>query len=341
MPDFDDEQPKSPLTTPEPSKPSSPKPMGRKTSTPKTPQPPKPAQKLPKPPKVAKTFRFTPMIDIELLKLVLDQQPFAAGYGRIRDKWQAVTDALKVSLTRTGEALPRVRDLIQNLPETTVRRRFDTLIDSFKKKEMDSLRASGTDEQCAERERLLIEILEMIEVHELEKAEAQKKEGKGKAIVMAAAAVKTGGKRKNANEGDMENGDDESSDIDMESKDGWLPASSSSRRKRQRSDISTTSSTAAILLKYFEQQDKLKIADHAFEERKLLMEERRLYLAEKKFEEMKAERLYKEEKERADRKEREEKDRAERKAREEKDQRLMESQNALIQTLLSLIAKKV
>ncbi|KAI8846457.1 hypothetical protein BC829DRAFT_479745 [Chytridium lagenaria] len=198
---------------------------------------------------------------------------------------------------------------------------------------MDSLRASGTDEEFEERERLLTDILEMMEFHELEKAEktekekaeAQKKEEKGKAIVMAAAAglVKTGGKRKNVNEGETENGDKESSDIDMESKDGWLPgetASSSSRRKRQRSDInSATSSTAAILLKYFEQKDTRKIADYSLEERKLGMEEKKLNLEEKKLEEMKAERLYKEEKDRADRIAREEKDRADRTEREEKD----------------------
>ncbi|KAI8846190.1 hypothetical protein BC829DRAFT_445467 [Chytridium lagenaria] len=309
MPDVDDEEPKSPQTTPQTSKESSPKPTGRKTSTPKIPKPSKPAQKLPKTPK--------------LLKLVLDQQPFAAGYGKIKDKWQAVTNALKDSLTGQGK-------------------HFQECGTSFKICQK-QLFGVGTDEEFEERERLLTDILEMMEFHELEKAEktekekaeAQKKEEKGKAIVMAAAAglVKTGGKRKN-------------------SKDGWLPgetASSSSRRKRQRSDInSATSSTAAILLKYFEQKDTRKIADYSLEERKLGMEEKKLNLEEKKLEEMKAERLYKEEKDRADRiereekdradrTEREEKDRADRKEREEKDRRFMESQTALIQGLLSLI----
>ncbi|KAI8840887.1 hypothetical protein BC829DRAFT_420724 [Chytridium lagenaria] len=289
-----------------------------------------------------KSFRFNPSIDVELLKLVLDLQPFAAGYGKVKDKWQAVADGLRAIVTDFGENYKP-----DSLNPAAARRRFDTLVDSFKKEEMDSLRASGTDEEYEERERLLTDILEMMEFHELEKAEknekeraeAQKKEARGEAIVRAASMglVKTSGKGKRGNNGDTEMGGDALSDVEGESKDGQPTtesAAGSSRKKQRRSDLENTS-TATVLLKWFEDKESRKIVDHAMHEQKMVMEEKklgleekRLGLEEKKLEELKAERIFKEEKEREYRKEREEKDR-----------RLMESQNVLIQSLLNLVAK--
>ncbi|KAI8830976.1 hypothetical protein BC829DRAFT_423334 [Chytridium lagenaria] len=204
----------SPQNSPLNSAQSSPKPISNKATTSKGSTASKTSQKSTRTSgKSLKNFRFNPSIDVELLKLVLDLQPFAAGYGKVKDKWQAVADGLRAIVTDFGENYKQ-----DSLNPAAARRRFDTLVDSFKKEEMDSLRASGTDEEYEEKERLLTDILEMMEFHDLEKAEknekeraeAQKKEARGEAIVRAASMglVKTSGKGKRGNNGDTEMGGD-------------------------------------------------------------------------------------------------------------------------------------
>ncbi|KAI8853393.1 hypothetical protein BC829DRAFT_440077 [Chytridium lagenaria] len=208
----------SPLKSPQ----RSPKPISNKATTSKGSNSSKTSQKpIRTSGKSLKSLCLNPSINVELLKLVLDLTPFAAGYT----KWQAVVDGLRAVVTDFGENHKQ-----DSLNSAMALCWFDTLVDFFKKEEVYSLRASGTDKEYKKSEQLSTKILEvmgvdpfaklipycLMEFHELktaeknekERAEAQNKEAKGEAIVRAASMglVKTSGKGKRGNSGDTEKG---------------------------------------------------------------------------------------------------------------------------------------
>ncbi|DBA00433.1 TPA: hypothetical protein N0F65_012964, partial [Lagenidium giganteum] len=69
-----------------------------------------------------RAFRFKPNHDIALLKEAVSLQPWAAGHGK------------------------------------TVKRRFDTLVETARRDDLESLRASGTVEEYEERKQLLTDV---------------------------------------------------------------------------------------------------------------------------------------------------------------------------------------
>jgi hypothetical protein len=92
-------------------------------------------------------FRFNPVRDILLLREVIGQRPFAAGYGQAGRVWESITRNLN-----TG-----------GMPVTlsTVQGRCALLKRAFRKQQMEQLRRSGTEEECSEREQLLQDLIEM------------------------------------------------------------------------------------------------------------------------------------------------------------------------------------
>ncbi|KAI9982634.1 hypothetical protein PInf_008606 [Phytophthora infestans] len=90
-----------------------------------------------------KAFRFVPSSDIMLLKEVLKHRLWAASHGETLAAWTSVTTRLKaalISCTADGKAR---------------RRRFNALLQVFRRDELESLRASGSAEVYEECEQLL------------------------------------------------------------------------------------------------------------------------------------------------------------------------------------------
>ncbi|ETI33973.1 hypothetical protein L915_18835 [Phytophthora nicotianae] len=87
-------------------------------------------------------FRFLSSSDVFLLKEVAAHTPWAAAHGETNTAWTNVANGLKNAMsasTADGKAC---------------RRRFTALLDTFRRVEMESLRASGTAEEYREREQL-------------------------------------------------------------------------------------------------------------------------------------------------------------------------------------------
>ncbi|EEY57461.1 uncharacterized protein PITG_00010 [Phytophthora infestans T30-4] len=102
-----------------------------------------------------KAFRFLPSSDVILLKEVIKHTPWAAGHGKTEAAWGKVASGIKAALplcTADGKAC---------------RRRFYTLMEVFKREELESLRASGTTEDYEEREQLLTDCFELQTISQL------------------------------------------------------------------------------------------------------------------------------------------------------------------------------
>ncbi|KAG9409833.1 hypothetical protein AC1031_020139 [Aphanomyces cochlioides] len=101
-------------------------------------------------------YRFKAASDIDLLKEVMLIQPFAAAYGQTKSCWEEFSDNLCAiyGSVLTGQGC---------------RKRFDDLMAAFKEQSTASLRASGTDEEYLERDQLLQDLSDMIDVILLEK----------------------------------------------------------------------------------------------------------------------------------------------------------------------------
>ncbi|KAJ3117156.1 hypothetical protein HDU96_007819 [Phlyctochytrium bullatum] len=239
-------------------------------------QPPKPAGKIDGAEKkgkkakqgtTAKTFRFTPASDIALLKIVTYTQPWAAGHGKKASVWSSITDTLQ-------EALKADQPLVEKVKSTAVQRRFEHLVTCFKQEEMESLKASGTEEEYGEREALLSGIVEMMrdyeeekkEKTEKEKAETLKKEQTGEKIMRAAAAGQVKAKR-----GSLDGTEKSASAAALEDEgdDGQT-----STRKRRKSASRSEASTGEVLRDYLEMQETRKVVDHSLQERQLSLQER-------------------------------------------------------------------
>ncbi|XP_013389278.1 uncharacterized protein LOC106157998 isoform X1 [Lingula anatina] len=122
--------------------------------------------------------RFTPKDDLMLLREVITLNPFAGG----RAKWEEVVTNLNVcshSSFNIKSCQARVR----------------TLKLAFQEKTMQSLKASGTDEELTERESLLQELLYLLEENaatensEKEKKKREEKENVDKGLKVREAAM--------------------------------------------------------------------------------------------------------------------------------------------------------
>ncbi|KAG3142027.1 hypothetical protein PI126_g15238 [Phytophthora idaei] len=100
-------------------------------------------------PKRKKAFRFLPSGDVFLLKEVAVHTPWAAAHGETNMTWTNVANGLK-------KATPS-----SMADSKACRRRFTVPLDTFRREEMESLRASGTAEEYSEREQLLMGCLEL------------------------------------------------------------------------------------------------------------------------------------------------------------------------------------
>ncbi|KAG9397930.1 hypothetical protein AC1031_016348 [Aphanomyces cochlioides] len=95
-------------------------------------------------------FRFKASTDVDLLREVMRIQPFAAEYGQTGRRWEQ----LSVCMCEIhGEGA---------VTAYSCRRRFEDLVENFKNETMNSLRASGTDEEYTEREQLLQDIVDLV-----------------------------------------------------------------------------------------------------------------------------------------------------------------------------------
>ncbi|GMF12415.1 unnamed protein product [Phytophthora lilii] len=104
--------------------------------------------------KRTKAFRFLPSSDIMLLKEPLKHRPWAASHGETQAAWTSVATGLKaalISCTADGKAC---------------RRRFNALLEVFRRNELDSLRASGSAEDYEEREQLLTDCMTLVSLSE-------------------------------------------------------------------------------------------------------------------------------------------------------------------------------
>ncbi|GMF49375.1 unnamed protein product [Phytophthora fragariaefolia] len=90
-----------------------------------------------------KAFRYPPSSDVIMLIEALKHAPWAAAHGETQSAWVSVTGGVKTAIpTCTADA-------------RACRRRFSTLVEVFKREELESLRASGAAEDYEEREQLL------------------------------------------------------------------------------------------------------------------------------------------------------------------------------------------
>ncbi|OQR85759.1 hypothetical protein ACHHYP_20550 [Achlya hypogyna] len=94
-------------------------------------------------------FRFRVVHDVELLQEVANIEPYDAPHGEAKARWSKVAENL-CSIHGAGV-----------LTSSGCRVRFNDLIDAFKSQQMESLRASGTDEEYETREQLLQDISDL------------------------------------------------------------------------------------------------------------------------------------------------------------------------------------
>ncbi|ETI40962.1 hypothetical protein F443_13759 [Phytophthora nicotianae P1569] len=139
------------------------------------------------------------------------------------------------------------------------RRRFYTLMDVFKREELESLRASGAAEDYEEREQLLTDCFELTERHAQQKADKTEKKRDAERREAASADIV-----RSAMEG-MRNKRALSSDTDL--------ATPPSTKKKKRSGTDA-------LLGFLEDRASSRNNRDSLKERQLQVEERRLMLEE-------------------------------------------------------------
>ena len=112
----------------------------------------------------SKRCHFTPYLDIQLLRVIVADPPFAARHGNVQEKWEAVQSRMS---NVTGWK--------------SLRDRFTLLVKQFKAQSMIQLKKSGTEEEYTERGKLLKEICELM-------AEEPKTSEKSKQLELSMAA---------------------------------------------------------------------------------------------------------------------------------------------------------
>ncbi|KAJ3229053.1 hypothetical protein HDU77_001682, partial [Chytriomyces hyalinus] len=101
-----------------------------------------------------KKVHFCAGMDVDLLKAVVNEEPFAATHGAVTAAWVTVASNLN-KIWDLDEASGVTGPMCQ--------KQFKVLVDVFRKEELDALRASGTDKEYSEREQLLTDLMEEAE----------------------------------------------------------------------------------------------------------------------------------------------------------------------------------
>ncbi|KAI8827921.1 hypothetical protein BJ741DRAFT_444505 [Chytriomyces cf. hyalinus JEL632] len=91
-----------------------------------------------------KKIHFSAGMDIDLLKEVVNEEPFAASHGAVTGAWATVASNLN-TVWGSGPLCCRVTGPMYQ-------KRFKALMDVFCKEELDALKASGTDKKSGQRE---------------------------------------------------------------------------------------------------------------------------------------------------------------------------------------------
>ncbi|KAI8833071.1 hypothetical protein BJ741DRAFT_579763 [Chytriomyces cf. hyalinus JEL632] len=91
-----------------------------------------------------KKIHFSAGMDIDLLKEVVNEEPFAASHGAVTGAWATVASNLNTVWDLDHSAAGVTGPMYQ--------KRFKALMDVFCKEELDALKASGTDKKYGQRE---------------------------------------------------------------------------------------------------------------------------------------------------------------------------------------------
>ncbi|XP_041349844.1 uncharacterized protein LOC121369072 isoform X2 [Gigantopelta aegis] len=115
-----------------------------------------------------KTQRYRPNMDIILLREYMTVQPYKCGTLKSKqDAWEKIV-AVVNQFINAGYPCHQVC-----VTERASRDRVKTLIETFKKGEMNSLKASGTDEEYSERDALLAHVCSILEDEEVNKPDTK------------------------------------------------------------------------------------------------------------------------------------------------------------------------
>lgn len=125
-------------------------------------------QHLPKKRKIQ--FRYSCKDDIALLTETTAIFPYGVDHGKNKDAWEMVKEAFD---SYVGQSMGK--DKVVPPTKDDLASRVKTLID-YKRKELESLRKSGCDEDYADKEQLLTELIEMIDNLEVTRKEKKAKE---------------------------------------------------------------------------------------------------------------------------------------------------------------------
>ncbi|KAJ3009487.1 UNVERIFIED_CONTAM: hypothetical protein HDU68_002645 [Siphonaria sp. JEL0065] len=106
-------------------------------------------------------------MDIALLKEVEQIQPYSAPHGKTAERWEQVTARFNNACAFSDNKEASTKNC---------QARFTDLVKKFKQEEMESLRASGTEEEYSEREQLLTDLVDLMK--EAEDAKSDKKRKK-------------------------------------------------------------------------------------------------------------------------------------------------------------------
>ncbi|KUF78695.1 hypothetical protein AM587_10011261 [Phytophthora nicotianae] len=117
-------------------------------------------------------FRFKPAFDVVLVREVIRDFPWAAGYGRTRSAWMAVASRVQAALeSMKGVVFTRG----SALDHAIVKRRVDMLLEAFRKNELSALRGSGTPEEFDMRNKLLAILARVVDEQTLNKGAMREK----------------------------------------------------------------------------------------------------------------------------------------------------------------------
>ncbi|KAI9982845.1 hypothetical protein PInf_006635 [Phytophthora infestans] len=117
-------------------------------------------------------FRFKPAFDVVLVREVIRDFPWAAGYGRTRSAWMAVASRVQTALeSLKGVVFTRG----SALDHAIVKRRIDMLLEAFRKNELSALRGSGTPEEFDMRNKLLAILARVVDEQTLNKGAMREK----------------------------------------------------------------------------------------------------------------------------------------------------------------------
>lgn len=94
--------------------------------------------------------RWNPSRYISLLRIVTLHSPFAASYKNKGASWDRVAEEYNAAIEEQNAITGR-----------KAKEKFDLLLSTFRKEEVESLRRSGTDEEYTELDHLLEELDEM------------------------------------------------------------------------------------------------------------------------------------------------------------------------------------